>query len=791
MALNVWTQNSSINKINLKTLSEGVTLHEKLPVQNDTGVTYSIITGSLPTGMRLVGHFLDGAPAEVNDDKVYTFCIRAKRDNEIADRTFAATVIGPDAPIILTPTGLLDIGPAKQLFVIDNSIVNYQLNATDYDLSVNDTLIFFIKKGDGELPPDLKLTPDGRLVGVVKEVTAVTPASGSGAYDDGYYDFDGTVYDFAVPPKRNGYDTIDFDYAVYDFIASRKIKSINRKFEFIVSVTDGILTASRLFQIQVINEDYFRADTDELISNVGLYTADITYLQAPVWITPPNLGTYRANNYVTIFLDVYSVGFVYYSIDNIENLPPGMNFDLASGEIFGYVPYQPAITTTYTFTVTATKHGDEDKNESNSSSRTFTVNVIGEIDSVIHWLTTSDLGRIKTSHPSLFKVEATSTVQDAVVIHSVVSGKLPPGLTLSFDGEIIGEIPLLSNQISFDNVHTFFDIRTSPISFDQGETTFDDTTTEITGVITIPAMDDGTTTFDLSPTTTFDKQFKRKGLTTIDYRLENNTIFDKNNTTIDRKFTFTVEARDQFYYSASRKTFSITVDTPRRVSYDNVIARPFMDLTDRSNWDNFINNMSIFTPESIYRPYDPSFGIQKDLSMLIYAGIQEADITQYINQMQTNYKNKRFRFGKVKKGVAITPGTHQEVYEVVYIQMIDPIDSLVNHLSKNTIINKKTYYPSSISLWRQSLSLVSSVNDELLPLWMRSIQPSDRAELGYTLAVPLCYCKVGEADQILLNIKHSDFKFNLLDYTIDRIIIRSSNNYTDKYIIFNNNRNNI
>ena len=37
----------------------------------------------------------------------------------------------------------------------------------------------------------------------------------------------------------------------------------------------------------------------------GLFTADNTYLRAPVWLTPSDLGYRRANNYVTLFLDVY------------------------------------------------------------------------------------------------------------------------------------------------------------------------------------------------------------------------------------------------------------------------------------------------------------------------------------------------------------------------------------------------------------------------------------------------------------------------------------------------------
>lgn len=766
MALNVWTQDSILNKIILDTLYEGETINLKLPVSNDDGVTYSVITGSLPPGLLLQGNYIKGAPTEVFDDTVFSFCIRASLNNRISDRTFEVTVTGPDVPIILTTAGLLDIGPAKQLFVVDNSIVNYQLNAVDYDLSAGQTLKFFISSG--ELPPGLKLTSDGRIVGVIQSITAITPASGSGSYDNGYYDVG--PFDFAIPPKQNGYDTIKYDYAVYDYLAVRHVKSINRKFDFIVSVTDGILTPSRAFQIYVVNKDYFRADTDDLISDVGLFTADISYLQAPVWITPSDLGTFRANNYVTLVFDVYSIDIVYFSIDDVSKLPPGLSFDQNTGDIYGYVPYQPAVTTFYSFTITATTHGDEDKNEKNSSSRTFNLKLIGEIDSVITWQTESNLGHLKTSHPSMFSLKATSTVQDAVVIHRLIDGKLPPGLDLKFDGEIVGVVPYLSNKLIFDMNRTYFD-------------------GIITSITNIPSFDNGDTTFDKSPTTTFDKKYTRQGLTTIDY--VENTRFDNNKTTIDRQFKFTVEAHDQYYYSATRKEFSITIDTPTHATYDNIVVKPFMDLTDRINWDNFITNLSIFPTELIYRPYDSNFGVQTELAMLVYAGLQESDITQYVEQMQTNYKNKRFKFGEVKKGIALTPGTHNEVYEVIYINMIDPIDSLVNHLSQNTIINKKTYYISSVTTWQHNLNLVSTTNNELLPLWMRTIQPNNRVEIGYTLAVPLCYCKAGAADQILLNIKHSNFKFNLLDYTIDRLIIRSSNNYADKYIIFNNNRNNI
>jgi hypothetical protein len=76
-----------------------------------------------------------------------------------------------------------------------------------------------------------------------------------------------------------------------------------------------------------------------------------------------------------------------------------------------------------------------------------------------------------------------------------------------------------------------------------------------------------------------------------------------------------------------------------------------------------------------------------------------------------------------------------------------------------------------------------------MPLWMRSIQEGQVQELGFVKAIPLCYCKSGRADDILLNIKNSDFDFSQIDYVIDRYIIDSVTGYgDDKYIVFRNDR---
>jgi hypothetical protein len=72
---------------------------------------------------------------------------------------------------------------------------------------------------------------------------------------------------------------------------------------------------------------------------------------------------------------------------------------------------------------------------------------------------------------------------------------------------------------------------------------------------------------------------------------------------------------------------------------------------------------------------------------------------------------------------------------------------------------------------------------------MRSIPAGQKEQLGYILAVPLCFCKPGTADNILLNIEFSGFNFNDLDYTVDRLTISAVTGYSsDKYLIFRDDR---
>jgi hypothetical protein len=871
MALNIWSQPSGYT---FGTFQEQAIFNRPLPLIAGyvSGATFKIISGKLPPGLNIVGSTITGTPYSVSDITAFTFCVRATStaSGEISDRTYSITIDGADAPEFVTPTGRLAVGTHKQMYVLDKTYINYQIEAFDLDTSAGQKLNYFISSGDGALPPGLTMSSSGKITGFILPAIKIKPADNNGTYDETYYD--AAAFDFGLR-ATNGFDSYIYDRVFYDYnLPNVRPSTLNINYQFKVTVSDGISIAQRIFKIFVVGDDQFRADTTTTDGFADeLFTADVTYLRQPAWLTNPNIGLFRANNYLTVPVALYDNSNVFYNLelinqevkaqavnilpsDNFKNgnkitvtnvtgtilpgyychfegivagatdqvykisvvenlgsgryrltiltplqvsiptgtsfyigtlstLPKGTSFDIQTATIFGLVPYQPAITKTYNFTITATRFGD--KQDSATASRTFTIGIIGEIDSVITWSTDSNLGNINANFISNLHVSASSTIPDAIVSYTLTSGSLPPGLSLNYDGEIIGKV----NQ-------------------------FYDATSGLVGL---------TRFFDAPP------QFTPKTFTTFDF----------NTTSIDKQYTFTVQARDQYDYSATTRTFTLYVDTPNSISFSNIRTKPFLKQSQRTLWKSFINDTSIFTPGSIYRTNDANFGVQTDLNMLVYSGIETKDAARFVGAIGLNHKRKRFAFGPIKSAVAIQSGTTNVVYEVIYVSIIDPQEPNGKYLprkiqlpglSSDTITidssgdiwsrtldslgadspesvrpepiitvdstgyevsnpNVNSYFPNSITNWRNRIKDAGATERNYMPLWMRSIQPGDSQELGFVLAIPICYCEVGKSADILLNIKQSKFDFKILDYTVDRYIIDSvTGSINDKYLVFRNDR---
>jgi hypothetical protein len=796
----------------LGTITERVTLEIPLQATSTVGsVTYSLIAGNLPRGLRLDNNVIKGSPTEVRRLTLNRFVVRADDGEDIEDRTFSLTVDGSDAPEWLTREGFLPVGINNTFFVLDNAFVNFQLEAYDPDVIVGDVLEFYIPPGGGELPPGLSLSQEGIIRGFTDPIFAVEYNTGTGGYDSTAFD---VIALDSGPQNNNGYDSFLFDQQTYDYNEpSLPPRRLSRYYSFVVVVSDGFTEVRRSFRIYVVTEEFLRADNTIIQVDTGIFQADNTPERSPIWITESDLGRRRANNYITIYLDVYNPptleGTISYFLvpenpdGSPSQLPPGTSLDSITGEIAGRVPYQPAITRTYTFTLQAVNFSAELQRSTYSllgdwsasttyrindavrfegfiwiciqphrnqlpedgglfwtrgvgtTDKTFSIDLVGEIESAIEWISETDRGVIKPNQASQLFVEAKSFLYGGRVVYELVEGQLPPGLSLISTGSILGK----AQQFAKDGT--------------LGLTRFYDTINNV--------RDFGVT-------------------------------FDEGFTTLDRVYRFKVKARDGANFAESIKEFFITVSADSETTYSNLYIKAFQPKEKRLAWFGFITDASIFRSDEIYRFGDPNFGIQPELKVLVYAGIESREAQFFVQAMAKNHYRKRLQFGNLRKVVGKNPATQEIEYETIVVDIVDEFEKDNKSISKeidlgNGItsrvlvstsqirISSNTYlaseqdnqrvFPNSFKNMRNQVKQLGQRDRTFLPLWMRSIQDQDFVETGYVHAVILCYTKPGKADSIMARIRARAFDFKILDFEADRYVIDSiGGEIEDKYLAF-------
>ncbi len=804
----------------LGTITERVIQNITISATTNTSnpVTYSVISGSLPRGLRLSGNKIVGSPVEVRKYTESRFVIRASDSVDIEDRTFSISVDGSDIPQWITREGFLNVGFGDAYFVLDNSYVNFALDVYDPDLIAGEVLKFYLTPTGGELPPGLSISEDGVISGYTDPIFSVEYSNTyNGAYDTGAFDI--APLDI-VEARSNGFDSYFYDTQTFDYSeGSRGPRRLSRIYTFAVSVTDGINTVNRIFKIYVVTEEFLQADNSILQVDTNLFQADASANRIPLWITESDLGRYRANNYLTIYLDVYDPpslsGTITYiklptNPDNTASeFPPGLELDSVTGEIAGRVPYQARISESYKFTmlavnfpsqlanveyvwrsgwnstanffvndaisylneiyicVVANRNKIPDENPefwtkgTTSAAKTFTVEIIGEIESAVNWITPSDRGTIKPNQPSTLYVEAESLLYGGKVVYEFVSGKLPPGLELLPTGLIEGKVKQFADSSGL-GLTRFFDHDSSLVD------------------------------------STGSRSF--------------NTSFDGATTSFDKVYTFTVKARDSANFAESLKTFTITVIADNTKTYANLYVKSLQNKNKRLEWYNFITDVTIFIPDDIYRYGDGNYGIQTDLKMLVFAGIESTEAVTYVQAMSRNHYRKRLLFGNVVSAKAKDPLTQETVYEVIYVEVVDPYEkngvSIVDTVELSNSINSKVLvsydaikvssdiplvsdrdhqriFPNSIKNMRKRIRSVGDRDREFLPLWMRSIQDTATSEKGFVKALTLCYAKPGRSDSIIARIKASGFDFKTIDFEADRYIIDIlDGEIEDKYLAF-------
>jgi hypothetical protein len=455
-----------------------------------------------------------------------------------------------------------------------------------------------------------------------------------------------------------------------------------------------------------------------------------------------------------------------------------MTLNSTTGEIAGRVPYQSRVSKTYQFTMQAIDFAADLANvnyvlqgEWNNSVRyfinqavryrgliyicvfthtnqlpdavdsiywkptvataekTFTVDIIGEIDSAIDWISDSDLGSIRANQPSILQVEAKSLLYGGRVIYTLDEGILPPGLTLLGTGDIVGKVKQFGDDVG-PGLTRFFE--------------------------RIDSAEDSST---LSRSFT--------------------TSFDRGSTSFDKVFKFKVKARDTANFAERIKEFSLQVTSDNTKTFANLYLKSFPSKQKRLEWVDFISDNNIFRPEEIYRYGDDNFGIQTEIKMLLYAGIESLEAVNFVQAMSRNHYKKRLTFGGLKYATAKHPSTQKPIYEVIYVDIVDEFEKngksiaqtieLPDYLNSKVLVSydaikidsdiplvsdrdHQRIFPNSFKNMRRRIKSLGERDRTFLPLWMRSIQDRDFVESGYLSVFVVCYAKPGFSEKIISRI---------------------------------------
>jgi hypothetical protein len=682
---------------------------------DSTKVKYIKVAGTLPRGIQVSSNgtiegvpvaTLQGTPLEVSSNVTSKFSIRVFTEKEVngtivqdrlTDRTFTITVTGQDAPEFITPAG--ELGK-----YFDGALVNKQIEFTDSDPSDTVTVSLI----SGELPPGTAISQTGLIYGYVDPVVDISSAS-------------------------PGWDAERWDLYPLQFING----TISKSYEFTLRITDGLDYNLRTFTIYVGST---KADSDAFTVGSDVITAD-TVSQAP-YITPhqTDLGTFLHDNYfIHSFMGADHAGNIInyregggetvdtsfttadttVTVDYTTALPSGLELDVDTGVLHGMLTNIGLVEQEYNFTIIVYKRDEPLV----SNKYSYTMKVVGDINTGISWHTDKTIGTINNGDKSMFSVSASATSNTALHYRLKRGGeynKLPQGLTLLSSGNIVGRV----------NYQTFR-------LFDHNITA------------------DSISTAD-------------SNLITADTNGSNSITLDNGTTTIDKSFTFSVEAYSNDGTISTFKTFVINVNKKHNVPTYSLHIDALPTLADRNILSNLLNNQDTIKAELLFRSDDPYFGVATDVTYTHAYGLAPEEVDYYVESMEFNHYDRNLILGEIKTATALDD-KGDILYEVVYSDVIDSNDGVSRIITNNNT----TLYPSSLDTMRNRvIDKVGQVSAEL-PNWMLSKQANGNI-LGFTPAWVIAYTLPGQSKLVAYNInKELGIQLNKIDFSVDRYILRS------------------
>jgi hypothetical protein len=699
-------------------------------------LSFRIIAGQLGEGLQLDKFgMIQGVPvidiaSTTEASFTQTFTVRATAaDGAIADRTFSITINANAVPEIIPPSSNLGS-------YFNGTWVNIQLDVVEPNPIA--TLSWSVISGS--LPLGLSLLPQtGVLVGHIMPFYPLNSTS--------ILDWD-----------KTGWDMVSWDLETP--------KAQNHTYEFEIQVFDGTSYTSARYTIEVISKDIYSIDNTYITVDSNLISIDTDNYHIPFITTlAQSLPTQRqlsnlAFKFDGIDLDgddilfglvttnavgfdqgptpespsLSYVGFDSSAFDESDiSVPEGLTLDPVTGWLTGNIGSQAESSLTYTFKIYCYK---KEKPTYKSDSVTFTLTVLGDINNTVTWLTPSNLGEIDNG-----------AISELSILATAANGK-----TLNYRLKPGTEVPNFADPTQ--QVVQYYTAARSKLP--QGLTLQTD------GLIV------GRTTFEY---------FKMDGET---------TTFDKNSTTFDSTYQFTVTASDGSLTGvtpyvaptiSADQTFTVRISNFNKTPYQNLYLRALTTQDQRASIISILNNTSIFPDNYIYRLSDPWFGKATEIKFLFAAGLDSSTVQSYLTYMAQNHYNKRVYLGEIKTAVAVDENFNPK-YEVIYIDILDADTNNGKSVSFSIDRTKEvkppynvmpfTYvYPNSFDNMLTSISNLGYANRGALPGWMLSPQDNGQV-LGFTRGIVLAYTVPGASKKIAFRLSQQNITFNNLDFIADR-----------------------
>jgi len=724
MATPVWT--TTAGKIASINEQVAYSLQLEANTSDSTAIVYSVIAGSLPAGMQVTSTgLLTGTPAEVAKRTLYTFVVRATAGTTITDRTFSIDVKGADAPSFTTISGQLQMEDSTRVglyWIIDGSELTVQIEATDTDTAAGQTLVYEIVSGT--LPPGITMNKKGLVSGVV-ELTDDQRFGERGGFDASNEDYDNVVYDKTVSSK-----------------------SISKNFEFTVRVSDGTSSVEQNNSIFVYSADFWRVSNTSVTIDASQIdgsplTMDYSGNRRPVFRTGSDLGTFRHDNYFVTKIDVEDFdslqGDLAYTIQS-GALPSGVVIDASSGELYGTLSRQTAVEKTYTFTIRATR--TVSTGVTVFSDQEFTMKVIGQIDIGIAFSTPTVVGTLTADIPSTLSIVAVAENTDRVLSYTVSAGSLPPGITLSEQGNLIGTI--------------------DPSAITDSTRSYSFTVSVSDQYQAVGHSNPFTVNVDVPHTLTEYGNMTGHATSFIDQNIFYNVAQDPSINS------------QEYIYRGEDKNFGMK-SKPEMLMMSGLKAQTLTAFQNQMTQNH--------APKQLYFG-DVKTAVAKENGTVKYEVVYIEVKDNLVNNQGVAVSSSITLRDDINKPMigprasTTNTTTDKNIYEIT----TDGGLSFSTDGSKARFANQlgadlgfiTKLYPNAVANMRSRMKSLGHKEWTYLPQWMRTTQAGDLAPLGFILAVPICYCKPGTSALVKKRIQDKKLIFKNISFIVDRYTVSKS-----------------